>query len=87
LLYECYVLGLAAVGRAGNRKLLVAPPERLESAGGEKRQHLERFGAGAPVGERVTVARRAEELVAVSYYRGVYPVLGFDRFTAGYNNV
>jgi hypothetical protein len=81
------VLGLTAVGRAGNRELLVAPPERLESARGEKGQHLEGFGAGAPVGERVGVARCADKLVTISYYSRVYPVLGFDRITAGYSNI
>ena len=87
LLHQGDVLWLATVRRARDCELLVAPAQRLESARGEKRQHLERLGTGSPVGERVSVARGAEELVPISDYRGVYPVLRFDRIATGYSNI
>jgi hypothetical protein len=87
LLNERHVLGFSSVGRARHSELLVTPLECVESTGGEKRQHLEGLGAGSPVGERVTVARCAEELVAVSDYRGMDAVLRFDGITAGYSNI
>jgi len=56
---DCDVLRLPTVRGTRHRELLFTPAERIEAARAEKRQHLERFGAGAPVGERVRVARCA----------------------------
>ena len=53
LLHQCDVLGLAAVRCAGHCQLFVAPAQRIEAAGAEKGDYLERLGAGAPVGEGV----------------------------------
>jgi hypothetical protein len=81
-LHQIDMLGLAAVGRAGNGKLLVAPLECIEPAGGKKGQNLERLCAGSPEGERVRIARRAYELIALAYYGSVYSMLGFNSFAA-----
>jgi acyl-CoA thioesterase len=87
LLDERHVLGFSSVGRARHRELLITPAERVESTRRQKREDLEWLRARSPVGERVTVARCAEELVAVSDYRGMDAVLRFDGITAGYSNI
>jgi hypothetical protein len=68
------VLRLSAVGRARDGELLVTPTQRVESARGQKREHLKWLGAGAPIGERLRVASCAEELIALSDYGSIYPV-------------
>jgi hypothetical protein len=74
-LYERHVLGLTAVGRAGNGELLVTPAHRIETAGREEWNYLERLGAGSPESEGVRVARSTEELVAFSNHRSVDSML------------
>ena len=81
------VLRLATVRCARHRQLLVAPAQRFERAGAEKWEHLKGLGAGAPICERVTIAGCAEQLIAFSDYRCVYPMLGFDPVTAGDCNI
>jgi hypothetical protein len=63
--------------------LLFTPAERIEAAGAEKWKDLERFGAGAPEGERVCIARCAEQLVALPDYGGVYSMFRLGSIPAG----
>jgi hypothetical protein len=86
-LYERYVLGLSAVGRAGNGELLVTPPHRVETAGREEWNYLKWLGAGSPKSEGVGIARGTEELVAFSNHRSVDSMLRFGSITAGYCNI
>src|SRR5687768_1833958 len=81
------MLGLATVRSAGDGKLLIAPVDGIESATIQKGEHLERLGAGAPVGERISVARRPNELVVLSYDGRVYSMLGLSCFSAGYDHI
>jgi hypothetical protein len=82
-----YVFRLTAVRSARNRELFLAPPQRIESAGAQKWNDLEWFGAGSPIRERVWVASRAKELVGFSDDCGVDMVLGFNSFTASDGNI
>jgi hypothetical protein len=82
-LHEGYVLGLTTVRRARHGELLVAPPERVESAGAEKGENLKGLCAGPPVRECVSVPGCAEKLVALPDYRSVYSMFRFNAFTAG----
>ena len=77
------VLGLAAVRRAREGELLVAPAQLVEAAGAEKRHDLKGLGAGAPEGECVTIAGGAEQLIAFPDDGGVHAMFGFDPVTAG----
>ena len=86
-LYERYVLGLAAVGGAGDGELLVTPTHRIETTRREEWNYLERLGAGSPESEGIRVARSTEELVAFSNHRRVDSVLRFGSVTAGYCNI
>jgi hypothetical protein len=81
------VLGLAAVRCARDSELLFTPTERIESAGGEKRNYLKWFGAGSPVSKGVGVAGGAKKLVAFSNYCRVYTMLRFGAFTASDSDV
>ncbi len=81
------VLRLPTMGRARYRELLLTPPERIESAGAEEWKDLERFGAGAPVGERVRIAGGAKQLVAIPNHGGVYSMLRLGSFPAGDCNI
>src|SRR5687768_4003718 len=81
------MLRLATVRSAGDGKLLIAPVDGIESAAIQKGEHLERLGAGAPVGERISVARRSNELVVLSYDGRVYSMLGLSCFSAGYDDI
>jgi hypothetical protein len=87
LLDELDVFRLPTVGSTRNGQLLIAPVESVEAARREKWKDLERLGAGSPEGESVGVARRAEELVSLSNYRGVYSMLRLGPFTAGDCNI
>jgi hypothetical protein len=87
LLHEGDVLRLPTVGRAGYGELFVAPAERVESARREKGEYLKWLGARAPVGERVTVASGAEELISFSDYRCVYSMFRFNSVATGNGNV
>ena len=81
------VLRLSTMRRAGDRELLVAPAERIKSARAEKWNYLKRFGAGAPVGERVGIVGGTEQLVAFSHHCRVHTMLGLGALAAGYSNV
>ena len=74
-LNDGYVLRLSTVRGARHGELLITPAESVETARAEKRNYLERLGAGSPVSEGVGVAGCAEELVIVADHRGVHTVL------------
>jgi hypothetical protein len=77
------VLRFPTVRRARHRELLFIPPQRIEAAGAEKGNDLERFRAGSPVGECFRIARTAKQLVAFSDYGGVYSMFRFGSSPAG----
>jgi hypothetical protein len=81
------VLRLPTVGRARYRELLLTPPERVEAAGAKEWKDLERFGAGAPIGERVRVTGGAKQLVAIPDHRGVHSMFRLGSFPAGDCNI
>ena len=66
------VLRLAAVRRARERELVVAPPQLVEAARLEKRHHLERLGAGAPGADDACVARAGDERIIFGDDRRVH---------------
>jgi hypothetical protein len=75
------------MGRARYRELLLTPPERIEPAGAEEWKDLERFGAGAPVGEGVRIAGGAKQLVAIPNHGRVYSMFRLGSFPAGDYNI
>ena len=81
------MLGLAAVRATRNRKLLIAPSERIESATGEKRHDLKWLGGGAPIGRHAGIASFGEEHVAVRHHRSMNAVVGLHRVSAGDNDI
>jgi hypothetical protein len=87
LLDDGDVLGLATVRRAGDSELFVTPAQRIESAGAEKWNYLERFGAGSPVGKRIGIACRSNKLVTFADHCRVYTMLRFGAFTASDNYI
>jgi hypothetical protein len=81
------VFRLATVRGAGYRELFVSPSELVEASGAEKRDDLEGFRAGAPVGKRVGIARAAQQHITILNYRGMYSMLRLGSFTAGYCDI
>jgi hypothetical protein len=69
------VLWFSTMRRTRHCKLLVTPTERIKTAGAEKRDYLEGFGAGSPIGKGVRVTCGTHELIALSDHRGVDPML------------
>ena len=72
------VLRLAAVRRAGQRELVVAPVQRVEPARLEQRHHLERLGARPPRADELRRMRAGDERVVGADDRRVYAVARFD---------
>ena len=76
------VLRLAAVRRAGERELVVAPAHPVEAAGRDQRHHLERLGARAPEGDGARIARGHDRALGRVDHGRVHAVPGFDDATA-----
>ena len=76
------VLGFAAVRRTGQREFLLAPAELVESARGEKRQHLEELRARSPHRDERRVARHRDDSVPGTHDGRVHAMARFDAAAA-----
>jgi hypothetical protein len=81
------VLRLAAMGRARQRELIVAPPEVVEAAGRQQRHDLERLGARPPMRDHGDVTRPADQRPGVVGDRGMHAVRGFGIAAARDNDI
>ena len=81
------VFRLAAVGRAGERELVIAPAKLLETARVDERHHLERLGARAPWHDVVRVPRAGDQPALGVDDGGVHLVPRLHVTAAGDENV